>query len=134
MEMIEEEIKKKYNISNIFPLTNITLKRVKVHLFYSKKEKVNYILYTDGSLEHLATWMDKKPYQSDSFLEECGLVKRFDFLLEDAIFLLVDKNYDNKKIRNLFIDENNINIIKNSEIYQLSINSNENIKIKRMNK
>lgn len=133
MELAQEEIKKKYNISNIFPLSNIVLKREKIYLFYSKQEKVCYSFYTDGSLEHLSTWIDKRPYQRDSFLEECNPVKRFEFSIEDATFLLVDKEYGDKRIRNLFINDMNIQAIENNVGYQLSVNNNENIKVKRMN-
>lgn len=132
MELVHEEIKRKYKISNVFPLSNITLKRVNVHLFYSKKESVNYSIYTDGSLNHLDTWVDKKPWERDQFLENCGRIKRFDFLLEDdANFVLIDKKYNGIVERNLYIC-GDINVIEESKIYQVSINEKENLKIKRL--
>ena len=133
MELMQEELKNKYNISNVFPVSSITLKRVNIHLFYSKKERINYSIYTDGSLEHEDTWIDKRPGERDLFLENCGIVKRFDFLLEYANFMLIDKKYDNVVERNLYIC-NDINMIDENNIYQVLINEKENLKIKRLEK
>ena len=133
MELMQEELKNKYNISNVFPVSSIILERVNIHLFYSKKERINYSIYTDGSLEHEDTWIDKRPGERDLFLENCGIVKRFDFLLEYANFMLIDKKYDNVVERNLYIC-NDINMIDENNIYQVLINEKENLKIKRLEK
>lgn len=132
MKEMQNEIKKKYNITSIYPLVDIILKKSKISLFYNEYEGVNYSLYTDGNLEHIGTWLDKWPYQKDPFLDKCGRIKRFDFLLTKANFIFFDKTYDLKKERILYIDFANFDKIVNDRIYNVSITEKENIKIKRL--
>ena len=134
MQIIKKEIQEKWQIDNIYPISNITLKREKIYLFYSEKEKVDYSLYTDGNLNHIDTWIDKRPSQRDIFLCNSGKIKRLEFLLEDANFLLIDKKYQDKRIRNLYIDLENFENVVYDGIYQVSINEKENLKIKRLEK
>lgn len=127
-----EQVKEKYRINEVLPISLITLKKQKIYLFHEPKEKVDYSLCTDGNIEHIETWVTKKPYQFDSFLEGCQTVKRFTFDLDDANIVLIQKKYQNQIVRNLYIDESNIDKILMNSLYQLSINQNEKIKIKRI--
>lgn len=132
MEKKIQSIKENYNISKIFPIAPITLQKEKVILFYSEKQQVAYSLYTDGSVEHLDTWIDKKPSDRDSFLAKCAPVKRFEFRVTNANVLLVEKRYQNNTIRNLYLEQDNLYKIINNQLYQVSISSNEKIMIKRV--
>lgn len=131
-----EEIKEIYNIEEVFPIDLITLNRKKVYLFSSKEHDVDYSLCTDGDIEHLDTWCDKKPYERDSFLKECQIksgrwINRFEFSITDANVILVEKKYQDSIIRNLYINLDNIeNIVK--DFYQVTINSKDNLKIKKI--
>ena len=126
------DIELQENIDGIFPILPIITKKEKISLFFSKKEKVFYSLYTDGDLEHINTWLDKRPYDKDAFLQGCSTVKRFDFYLTYANILIVEKNYQNHSIRNLYLNQDYLYKVINNQIYQISINEKENIKIKKM--
>lgn len=134
MHIINKEIQEKWQIDNVYPISNITLNKEKIYLFYSEKEKIDYSLYTDGNLSHIDTWIDKKPSQRDIFLGNSSKIKRLEFLLEDANFLLIDKKYQDKRIRNLYIDLENFENVVYDGIYQVSVNEKENLKIKRLEK
>lgn len=133
--MENDKIKEAYNISEILPIAPITLKKQKVYLFFSREQDVNYFLYTDGDIEHIDTWMDKKPYDRDSFLEGClplPTVKRFEFYVTNANILLVDKYYQGKQIRNLYVDQDNLFKVINNHLYQVCISPKEKLMIKRI--
>jgi len=136
METIEllSKIKIEYNIDNILSLREFNLKKERINLFYSKEKLIEYSLYTDGSIELINTWLDKRPYQRDSFLNDCDTVKRLEFSIDEANFFLLDKKYNSKRIRNLYIEYENIDKIIEDKIYQVMINSYQNIKIKRLEK
>lgn len=127
-----ESIKENYNINNIFPIAPIVLQRQKVYLFFSEEQKVDYSLYTDGNIEHIDTWIDKKPYDIDPFLEGCSTMKRFDFEITNANVLLIEKNYRDHKVKNLYVEQANLYKVINNGLYQVSISSREKIMIKRM--
>ena len=132
MEEKIQSIKENYHISKIFPIAPITLQKEKVYLFFSRQQEVAYSLYTDGNIEHIDTWIDKKPYDRDSFLKECSFIKRFEFQITNANVLLVEKKYQNRTIRNLYLDQDNLYKIINNKLYQISISSSEKIMIKRI--
>lgn len=137
MEEKIDTIKSNYNINEVFPITPIVLKKNKVYLFSSLEYGVHYSLYTDGNVEHLDTWGDKKPYDRDPFLEgcqpECGKwVDRFEFYVTDANVLLVEKKYKDKMVRNLYIDQDNIYKVINNHLYQVSVNPKQNLMIKKI--
>lgn len=134
MEAKKEVIKDTYHIHNLFPITPIILKQEKVNLFFSKKENISYSLYTDGDIEHLDTWIDKRAYVSDSFLQGCSPVKRFEFYIMNANVLLIEKHYQNNRIRNLYMNQDYLDKCVNSNIYQVSITEKERLMIKKMEK
>lgn len=134
MEKKIQKIKGIYNIDNIFPIAPIILKKEKVYLFFSKKENVNYSLYTDGDMEHLDTWIDKKPYNSDIFLQGCSSVKRFEFQITNANILLIEKQYQENILRNLYINEDQLYKIINNQLYKVAISEKEKLMIKKMEK
>lgn len=116
------------NIDNIITKNNKINERI--NIFSNKQINIEYFLYTDGTVKHLETWIDKKPYERDNFLKGCNIpIKRFEFEVSDANILLIEKYYGNKKINNLYINEN---YIKSIDLYQLSITEREKIMIKKM--
>lgn len=130
-----DAIKENYNISEILPIAPITLKKQKVYLFFSKEQDVNYSLYTDGDVEHLDTWVDKRPYDRDSFFEKCLMepaIKRYEFYVTNANVLLVEKYYQGNIVRNLYVDQDNLFKVINNQLYQVCISSKEKIMIKRI--
>jgi len=132
MQKIQDCLKKKYNITSIFPLTELEQNNNKIYLFRGNDGKVMSTLYTDGSLDHLDTWIDKKPWERDSFFKDCFGVKRFEFLVSDASFLLIEKinNYQRESV--LYTDLTSLDTITINKIYSVSINDKENLKIKRL--
>ncbi len=132
MESNIQTIKGQYQISNIFPIAPILLQKEKIYLFFSKREEVSYSLFTDGDVEHWDTWIDKKPEARDPFLVQCPTIKRFEFHVQNANVLLLEKKYHDSMIRNLYIDENHLYKVINNHLYQVSIGSRENIMIKKI--
>lgn len=128
-----EFLKLQKTLYNILPIHEI-MSNNKVHLFYDQNQEVNYSLCTDGDIEHLSTWIDKHPSDRDSFLECCTKLKRFDFQVIDASILLLEKRHQDRVVRNLYIDEEKLYNIIYSRVYQISINTRENITVKRMEK
>lgn len=119
---------------NIYPIKPIIMREKELNLFHSKEEQIDYSLLTDGNISHIDTWMDKRAYEKDSFLEGCGVVLRFNFILDNANILILEKKYKEKKIKNIYINEDTIYKIINNMLYQVSINEYGNIKIKKMEK
>lgn len=120
------------DIDNILPISLLLEEKKIISLFYSLDERVNYTLCTDGTIEQLETKIDNYPYYSDSFLTGCGIVKRINFKVHDANILLIEKQYKNKKIKNLYIDLDNLYKVINYNLYQVSITEKENVKIKKV--
>lgn len=133
-----ELLKAEAEAITISPISSMMKKNKKIYLFYSMEEQIEYSLYTDGSAEHLDTWLDKKPGDQDLFLEFCrprrGYIKRFEFQIEDANILLLEKRYQERKIYNLYINQEDLYKIINNYIYRVSISPTEKIKIKKMEK
>lgn len=132
-----DSIKQTYNISEVFPLEPIILNKKKVYLFFGKEQEVNYSLYTDGNIEHLDTWCDKKPYDRDVFLEGCKIdssrwIDRFEFEITDANVLMVEKKFQNKVMRNLYINQDSLDKIILDRLYQVVISSKGKIMIKKI--
>ena len=66
--------------------------------------------------------MDKKPYDRDIFLEGCNhTIKRYEFEVEDAEIIILEKKYQEKTIKNLYIHEENLYKAINHHLYQVSI-------------
>lgn len=133
-----ELLKSKAKIVNIYPILPIVAEKKKIYLFHSTKEKIEYSLYTDGNTEHIETWTDKNPGARDSFLASCqptdGYVSRFEFEITEANMILLEKKYQNRMIRELYINEQKLYKVINHQIYQITLNSKENIKVKKMEK
>ena len=110
----------------ILPIENILLKKEKLFLFHSEEQDIKYFLETDGTVNHIRTWVDKKPYDRDNFLEGCNhTIKRYEFEVEDAEIIILEKKYQEKTIKNLYKAINH-------HLYQVSINEKENIMVKRI--
>lgn len=133
-----ELLKAEKEVTTIFPISSIMQRNKKIYLFYSAEDKIEYSLYTDGNTEHLDTWLDKKPGDNDLFLEFCqpikGFIKRFEFQIKDANILLLEKRYQEKKIYNLYLNQENLYKIINNNIYRISISTTERMKVKKMEK
>lgn len=133
-----ELLRAETEVITIFPILPMMQKNKKIYLFYSMEEQIEYFLYTDGNIEHLDTWLDKKPGDKDLFLEFChpkkGFIKRFEFKVEDANILLLEKRYQKQKKYNLYLNQENLYKIINNNIYRISISSAEKIKVKKMEK
>lgn len=109
------------------------LKEEKVNVFYSRDNDINYKLRTDGNNSHIHTWIDKRPYQRDCFLMECtNPIKRFEFVVEDAKIIILEKRYKEKIVKDLYINLNDIYKIINNQLYEIEINDKENINIKKV--
>ena len=81
----------------ILPIENILLKKEKLFLFHSEEQDIKYFLETDGTVNHIRTWVDKKPYDRDNFLEGCNhTIKRYEFEVEDAEIIILEKKYQEK--------------------------------------
>ena len=84
----------------ILPIENILLKKEKLFLFHSEEQDIKYFLETDGTVSHIRTWIDKKPYDRDNFLEGCNhTIKRYEFEVEDAEIIILEKKYQEKTQR-----------------------------------
>ena len=127
-----QSIKESYHINEIFPIAPIVLAKQKVYLFFNKEERIDYSLYTDGDVNHVDTWIDKKPGDRDSFLQGVPTVSRYEFEITNANILLIEKIKKDISIRHLYINEDNLYKIINNYLYQISINQKGKIKIKRM--
>lgn len=104
----------------------------KVFLFHDRDKDINYSFLTDGEVNHIDTWIDKYPNKKDSFLDDCGTVKRYDFTLKDANILLLNKYYNGKFIKDLYINTNFLYRVLNDTLYCVSINEYDNINIKKI--
>lgn len=124
-------LKNEFGITNIFSIEELNNKN-KIYLFHNQTERVNYSVCTDGILQHTDTWIDKWPSKLDSFLEECFTCKRFEFKLSNANIVLLEKKKDNKLMRNLYINENEILKVLNKSMYCVTITEKEKIMIKKM--
>ena len=119
---------------NIYPIKPYNIFHQKIYLFNDNLQQVEYKLLTDGDIDHINTWIDKKPYEKDSFLEGCSSMKRYEFILDNANILLVEKKKKDCIVKNLYIDNDTLYKIINNYLYQISINERGNIKIKKMEK
>lgn len=120
------------DIDNILPISLLLEEKKVISLFHSIEEDVNYSLYTDGTIELVEIRIDKWPHYCDDFLKTCGKVNKFNFKVSDANLLLIKKQYKDKKVKNLYIDLNNMYKVINYNLYQVSITEKENIKIKKV--
>lgn len=131
-------LKSKIKIVNIYPILPIIEENKPIYLFNGLEQKINYSLYTDGNTEHLDTWLDKRPRDRDSFLASCDLVNRyinrFEFQITEANLILLEKKYQDRMVRELYINEKELYKIINNQIYQVTITPREHIKIKKMEK
>jgi len=130
MRYLNEE-KEKSIIDKVLPISLVNSETV-INLFYDKSEEVNYILYTDGCIEHLNTFLDDHPHQRDLFLKGCGRLTRLEFIITDAKVLLVEKNRKDNKIKNLYIDFENINNLIIPSINRISSSENGKVMIKKV--
>ena len=119
------------NNSHIYQLEQSTLENP-IYLFKSTQQDVNYEITTDGNIDHIDTWVDKKPYEKDKFLYQVENIKRYDFKITDANVVIIDKKYKNKTVRNLYINKEFLFKKINPVLNNVSINEKGNIKIKRM--
>lgn len=137
-ELQIESLKSKMKSVNIYPILPIIEENRKIFLYHSTEENIDYSLYTDGNTEHLDTWLDKQPKDRDSFLVDYHLVNtyihRFEFQITEASLILLEKKCQNKVVRELYINEEELYKIMNNQIYQVTITPKEHIKIKKMEK
>lgn len=127
-----ESIKNNYNINEILPLSAIALQKERVLLFFNKEQGVAYSLYTDGDVEHIDTWVDKKPWDRDPFLDGCSTVSRFEFSITNANILLIEKRYQGSIVRNLYLDQERLYKVINNYLYKVCVSPKEKIMIKRL--
>lgn len=122
----------KKEIYSVLPIEPILLDRKKIYLFHDFSQTIDYRLYTDGMIEHLDTWMDKKPYRIDPFLENASTTRRYEFSLQEASVLLIEKEYQEKRISHLYIQEKNMLKFACDSAFEIGIGNNNNIKVKRI--
>lgn len=127
-----QSLKSKLSINNVFPISDINISKGKIYLFHNEIDIIRYSLCTDGILTHINTWIDKKPGDTDSFLKDCSISKKFEFRLDNASIVLLEKNKGNDIIRNLYIDEQQDLEIITRGVYRVGIADNEKIMIKKV--
>ncbi len=105
------------------------------HLFHKDQDHTT-TMYTDATVEHKRTWIDKYPYHFDPDWMPYAPVKRIEFLVSDANFVLCEKKVGHRISQTLYINqeclEEFLKVGKLRNVNQISLTENGCLKIKRL--
>lgn len=88
--------------NNIVSYYNLDEYDISVFSMYTG-DNISSQLLTDGCLELNDSYYDEKAYLDDNFLPRNVQIKRYEFLIQDANFVLINKNINGKLIRDLYM-------------------------------
>lgn len=136
MKMEErEDFLRRNKINSIELFNERTNPRSRFHLFHKDIDHT-MVLYTDGVIVHKNTWIDKYPYHFDSDWMPYAPVKRVEFTITDANFVLAKKKINHTTSRCLYVNqeywEQFPQIKRLHGVNQISLTEDGHLKIKRL--
>lgn len=94
-------------------------------------DNISYVLKTDGKVEEKDTWIDKRPYQRDILLKDCGTLKRCDFIIRNANIVLIQKRVLGQLIQDFYFNSEYFEtFLKQKDFIYSEIDFNEKEKIR----